>query len=97
MPSVDLLPSCSGSLNLIQQWKWDGQHYAKTCRAWLQNQDAAYGRLKQILTDCYGVSNATRWHHRWRLFFMACEELFAFDDGHEWFVSHYLFERCPNN
>jgi cyclopropane-fatty-acyl-phospholipid synthase len=97
MPSVDLLPTCSDSLALIQQWKWDGQHYAKTCRAWLQNQDAASDRLKQILSDCYGASNATRWHQRWRLFFMACEELFAFSDGQEWFVSHYLFERCPDN
>lgn len=97
MPSVDLLPSCSGSLNLVQQWKWNGKHYAKTCRAWLQNQDAARSQLKQVLAGCYGSANATRWYYRWRLFFMACEELFAFDDGNEWFVSHYLFERCPNN
>ena len=97
MPSVDLLPNCGGPLTLIDQWKWSGKHYAKTSRAWLQNQDAAYSRLQSILEECYGANEAFRWHHRWRLFFMACEELFAFNEGNEWFVAHYLFERCPNN
>ena len=97
MPSVDLLPKCDGPMSLINQWNWNGIHYAKTCRAWLENQDAASDSLRPVLIECYGQEQATRWHHRWRLFFMACEELFKFNGGNEWFVSHYLFERCPNN
>ncbi|MCH2201488.1 MAG: cyclopropane-fatty-acyl-phospholipid synthase family protein [Fuerstiella sp.] len=97
MPSVDLLPKCGGPMSLINQWKWNGLHYAKTCRAWLNNLDAAADNLRPFLIRCYGKEDADRWHHRWRLFFMACEELFAFNGGNEWFVSHYLFERCPNN
>ena len=97
MPSADLLDRCGSPLNLVSQWKWNGSHYAKTCRAWLRNQDQSKASLREILAATYGDSAAGIWHQRWRLFFMACEELFAFNDGDEWFVSHYLFERCPQN
>ena len=93
MPSADLLPRCASKLDLLSQWKWDGTHYARTCRAWLRNHDAANESLTEILQVAYGKDDVTRWYNRWRMFFMACEELFAFNRGHEWFVSHYLFER----
>ena len=93
MPSADLLPKCCEPLQLISQWKWSGINYAKTCRAWLDNQDAAKDLLLPILSKAYKTAQPNRWHNRWRLFFMACEELFAFDNGQEWFVCHYLFER----
>ncbi|MEO2034865.1 MAG: hypothetical protein ABGZ35_22520, partial [Planctomycetaceae bacterium] len=67
------------------------------CRAWLRNLDAGRENLQPLLGEVYGEQHAVRWLHRWRLFFMACEELFAFNGGNEWFVSHYLFERCPHN
>lgn len=92
MPSVDLLPTACTSLHLVSQRKWNGLHYAKTCRAWLENQDRAKHALRSTLAKTYGKSETVRWHNRWRLFFMACEELFAFDGGNEWFVSHYLFK-----
>ncbi|MCA9212717.1 MAG: class I SAM-dependent methyltransferase [Planctomycetales bacterium] len=93
MPSANLLPSCGSRLSLAKQCTWNGSHYAKTCRAWLQNQDANAGAIVDVLKSTYG-DGARLWHNRWRLFFMACEELFAFQHGEEWFVVHYLFERC---
>ena len=94
MPSANYLPMCESSLQLESQWTWDGTHYAKTCRAWLNNQDTARDSLKGIFNSTYGNQLTNRWYNRWRLFFMACEELFAFNGGNEWFVSHYLFERA---
>ncbi len=97
MPSEDMLPRCSSPLELVSKVAWNGHHYAKTCRAWLRHQDAAKDSLISVLTDTYGPNEATRWFYRWRLFFMACEELFAYHGGEEWFVSHYQFRRCTNN
>jgi cyclopropane-fatty-acyl-phospholipid synthase len=47
-----------------------------------------------ILEDTYGDADASRWFMRWRIFFMACEELFNFHNGDEWFVSHYRFAKA---
>jgi cyclopropane-fatty-acyl-phospholipid synthase len=93
MPSVDLLPRSAAPLELLSTWKWNGRHYARTCQAWLTKLDAASPRLKKILTSTYGDADANRWRHRWRMFFMACQEIFSYRRGEEWFVSHYLFEK----
>ena len=93
MPSRDLLQRCGSPLQSEHQWDWNGRHYARTCRAWLNNQDAAAERLRPVLARTCKESEVTRWHQRWRMFFMACEELFAFNQGKEWFVTHALFRR----
>ncbi len=35
MPSLDLLPSVPSPLTLEAQWRWGGEHYARTANAWL--------------------------------------------------------------
>ena len=97
MPSRDLLPRCGSRLELDSQWDWNGQHYARTCRAWLRNQDCNRNAIRDLFAQTYGTQQAGVWFHRWRLFFMACEELFAYRGGDEWFVSHYRFARCPRS
>ena len=42
----------------------------------------------------YGSQAAARvWFQRWRLFYLACSELFAYDGGNEWGVAHMLFRK----
>jgi cyclopropane-fatty-acyl-phospholipid synthase len=55
--------------------------------------DAAPDQIKPILGQTYGPKEITRWWVRWRVFFMACSELFRYNNGNEWQVAHYVFER----
>lgn len=93
MPSDNLPLHFQRDLQLVDQWRWNGLHYEKTANAWLQNMDLNKDEAMKIMAETYGDENAARWFMRWRIFFMACAELFAHNDGREWYVSHYLFER----
>lgn len=90
MPSVDTISWFDRDMVVADQWRVSGTHYAKTARAWLENHDRRRDAILPILQDCYGATEADAWHGRWRLFFMACEELFRFGGGEEWFVVHSL-------
>ena len=77
--------------SVSKYWKINGKHYAKTCRHWLQNHYANKRKIIDLFDAHY--DDANKWYQRWRLFFLACEMLFAHDQGNEWFVSHYLLEQ----
>ena len=91
MPSDDLPLRFQEDLRLLRRDRWNGANYEKTANAWLANMDADKDHILPILVETYGEENAERWFQRWRIFFMACAELFGFDDGREWYVNHYLF------
>ena len=91
MPSAALLPDLPSPLEAKGRWEWDGTHYERTANAWLENLDRARADLMPVFERAYGP-DAARWFQRWRVFFMACAELWGYAGGREWFVSHYLFE-----
>jgi cyclopropane-fatty-acyl-phospholipid synthase len=93
MPSDDLALRFQEDLKLVQRWRWDGRHYEKTANAWLANVDARRDEVMPIVAAIYGADAAAQWLQRWRIFFMACAELFGYNRGQEWWVGHYLFER----
>ena len=93
MPSDELPLRFQDDLSLVRRWRWNGRHYEKTLNAWLARMDQRRDAVMPILRETYGADQAETWWVRWRLFFMACAELFGYHDGNEWWVSHYLFER----
>ena len=92
MPSYDLLEYFQDDLVLKENWKVNGYHYEKTCRTWLNNQDNSRHIIMDIFRNFYG-EKANLWYNRWRIFWMACEELFAYNCGKEWFVGHFIMEK----
>ena len=93
MPADDLPLHFQQDLSLRRQWRWQGEHYEKTSNAWLSNMDENKEILWPILEKTYGADQAQKWWMRWRMFFMACAELFAFNNGQEWYVAHYQFAK----
>jgi cyclopropane-fatty-acyl-phospholipid synthase len=90
MPSFDLLPKFERHLTLEERWPVNGVHYQRTAAAWRENIERNKTAVMNVFRDVYG-NDAKMWFHRWRLFFLACEELFGYRGGNEWLVGHYRF------
>jgi cyclopropane-fatty-acyl-phospholipid synthase len=93
MPSDDLLLYFNEDLHIEKHWHVSGTHYAKTSEAWLKNMDAHKAEIMPLFEKTYGNNQALKWWVYWRLFYLACAELWAFNNGNEWLVSHYLFNK----
>jgi cyclopropane-fatty-acyl-phospholipid synthase len=93
MPSDDLLLYFQDDLILEDHWRLSGMHYQKTSEHWLSNMDDSESEIIKLFESIYGMNQARRWFQRWRIFFMACSELWGYRNGTEWFISHYLFRK----
>jgi cyclopropane-fatty-acyl-phospholipid synthase len=91
MPSEHTLLYFQEHLKLEAQWRVSGRHYQRTANAWLERMDQNRPAVLAALASAYGPADAWRWLHRWRMFFMACAELFGYHGGTEWLVAHYRF------
>ncbi len=92
MPAADTFLHFQQKLRIEQRWMNSGQHYEKTSNHWLENMDQNKAQIMPIFERVYGV-DAKMWFQRWRIFFMSCAELFGYDEGREWMVAHYLFQK----
>jgi cyclopropane-fatty-acyl-phospholipid synthase len=93
MPSFDTLLHFQRDLSIEETWRVSGRHYQQTSEHWLQNTDRHRAAILDVFGGTYGAAHAARWLQRWRMFYLACAELFGYADGNEWLVGHYRFAR----
>ena len=92
MPSADTLLWFQKHLRIEQRWLVDGTHYQRTSDHWLAEQDKHRDLVMPVLKEAYGEA-AGLWFQRWRMFWMACAELFGYNKGQDWMVGHYRFRK----
>lgn len=93
MPSDHLLFYFNDDLLAEKHWHVNGTHYGKTANAWLKKMDSHKAEIMLVFEETYGKDRAVKWWVYWRLFYMACAELWNYNKGNEWIVSHYLFHK----
>ena len=89
MPSTQLLHHFQRDLALAGEWHVSGVHYQRTAEAWYRNLVESRAAIEDLLATTY--DDAPRRYQRWRVFFLACAELFGYRGGREWLVAHYHF------
>jgi cyclopropane-fatty-acyl-phospholipid synthase len=89
MPCVELPYQFSRGLVVEEHWTLNGMHYSQTCESWLTRLDRQYPDLLQFFEHPQGGDRREVQLQRWRMFFMACSELFRYDRGCEWMIGHY--------
>ena len=94
MPAHDLPARFPDLFGIEAQWRWSGEHYARTAREWLARFDANRDRVEAILRPVYGRDTRV-WMRRWRWFFLATESLFGHAGGEVWGVGHYRLRPAP--
>jgi cyclopropane-fatty-acyl-phospholipid synthase len=97
MLSDDLPTYFSDDLQIREHWRANGSHYQKTAEAWLANMDSRKAQLILLFVETYGKQSARKWWVRWRIFFMACAELWGYREGKAWIVSPYLLEHAKKS
>jgi cyclopropane-fatty-acyl-phospholipid synthase len=95
MPSHNLIQRFPDVFTVEKDWRWNGLHYHRTAMDWLANYDRNAEPIGKILRDVYG-DDANLWRRRWRMFFLATAELFGYENGNAWGVSHYLLKPAPS-
>lgn len=95
MPALDLFECFDEHLKLEERWQIPGTHYERTANAWLNKLDSRRDEVTRVLANTYGSPALGKlWTQRWRIFFMACAELFGYGGGSEWMVGHYRFRKA---
>jgi len=92
MPADSLPLYFAEHFAIEEHWRLAGTHYAKTANGWYENLKKNEVEVKNLFAEIYKGESASVWFERWKIFFLACAEMFGLRSGNEWLVSHYRFK-----
>jgi len=92
MPSFDLFPNCTDNLKLEKSWKVSGTNYSLTSNDWYKKTKENKKEIIELFNQDSN-KNGTIEYNKWKIFYLACRELFGYKNGSEWIVGHYLFTK----
>jgi cyclopropane-fatty-acyl-phospholipid synthase len=92
MPSHDVFDHFDEHLLVERSWRLSGVHYQMTLDAWLEALDRHRPEAERVLAEA-GEPHPAVALQQWRMFLMACSELFGYRAGHLWGVSHHVLRR----
>ncbi|KAK9835503.1 hypothetical protein WJX74_001789 [Apatococcus lobatus] len=93
MMSFNLLEHFQDDLAVDSQWWVSGNHYSRTLEDWLVKHDQHRSKVAPIMEATYGKASGLKWFVYWRLFYLACSELFGYNGGTEYGISHVLMRK----
>jgi cyclopropane-fatty-acyl-phospholipid synthase len=93
MPSDDLFLYFQDDVKIENHWNVSGKHYGKTSDYWYQNLLEHKKAIIELFEKEHSPEVAIQNYTFWKVFFLSCREFFAYDNGNEWGVSHYLFSK----
>ncbi len=90
MPSADLFERIDSPFRVAARHEVSGIHYARTAEAWRDNLVARAADVEALFARDLGRVEGKLRYERWKMFFLACAELFGYCGGTEWVVSQNL-------
>ncbi|XP_015884429.3 (S)-coclaurine N-methyltransferase-like isoform X1 [Ziziphus jujuba] len=91
--SAGLLLYFQDDVSVVDHWLVNGKHFAQTSEEWLKRMDQNISFIKPIMETTYDKDSAVKWTVNWRTFFIYNTELFGYNNGEEWMISHILFKK----
>ncbi|XP_068634588.1 (S)-coclaurine N-methyltransferase-like [Aristolochia californica] len=93
-PSASFFLYFQDHLSVIDHWTLSGKHYSRTGEEWLKRVDAKEDTVKELMESFSGSKEeAVKWFNYWRGFCISTSELFGYQNGEEWMISHTLFKK----
>ncbi|XP_024531246.1 (S)-coclaurine N-methyltransferase [Selaginella moellendorffii] len=88
-----LLLNFQDDLSIVGHWRIDGRHHGLSSDAYARQMSENADLIRPIFNDVYGKEQANVWMGRWKAVFILFAEMYKFDNGQQWLLSHYLFKK----